>query len=366
MKNTLGDNVRLTLWGESHGKCIGAVLDGVCPGIEVNEEFIKEQLNKRRPKGKNETQRVEEDNFIIASGVFNGYTTGEAISIIIENNNVRSKDYDSMKNLARPSHADYVAYEKYHGFNDYRGGGHFSGRITAAIVAACAILIKALEKKNIYIGTHIKKCGDIVDKDFNLDCKEEIKALNKKSYPVLNDIEAEITNAIDQVRLENDSIGGILQSAIVGLPVGLGDPWFSSVEGKLSLGMFAIGGVKGVEFGLGFDFATKTGINANDEFYVEKGNIKTKTNNNAGVNGGITNGMPVLFNLAVKPTPSISLKQNTVDFVNKENKELEIVGRHDPAIIRRMAVVVDSVAALVVCDLLASRYGNDFLNFEEK
>ena len=366
MKNTLGDNVRLTLWGESHGKFIGAVLDGVCPGIEVSEEFIKEQLNKRRPKGKNETQRVEEDNFVIASGVFNGYTTGEAISIIIENTNVRSKDYESMKNIARPSHADYVAYEKYHGFNDYRGGGHFSGRITAAIVAASSILIKALEKKNIYIGTHILKCGEAMDKSFDLECKDEIIALNKKSYPVINDIEAKITEEIDKVRLQNDSIGGVLQTAISGLPIGLGDPWFSSVEGKLSLGMFAIGGVKGIEFGLGFDFTSKTGITSNDEFYISEGNIKTKTNNNAGINGGITNGMPVVFNLAVKPTPSISSKQNTVDFVNKENKELEIIGRHDPAIIRRMAVVVDSVCALVVCDLLASKYGNDFLSFEVK
>ena len=366
MKNTLGDNVRLTLWGESHGKFIGAVLDGVCPGIEVDEEFIKEQLNKRRPKGKNETQRVEEDNFVIASGVFNGYTTGEAISIIIENANVRSKDYESMKNIARPSHADYVAYEKYHGFNDYRGGGHFSGRITAAIVAASSILIKALEKKNIYIGTHILKCGEAMDKNFDLECKDEIIALNKKSYPVINDIEEKIALEIDKVRLQNDSIGGVLQTAITGLPVGLGDPWFSSVEGKLSLGMFAIGGVKGIEFGLGFDFSNKTGITSNDEFYVSGANIKTKTNNNAGINGGITNGMPVVFNLAVKPTPSISSKQNTVDFVNKENKELEIIGRHDPAIIRRMAVVVDSVCALVICDLLASKYGNDFLSFEVK
>ena len=365
MKNTLGDNVRLTLWGESHGKFIGAILDGVCPGIEVDEEFIKAQLNKRRPKGKNESPRVEEDNFIIASGVFNGYTTGEAISIIIENNNVRSKDYDKVKEIARPSHADYVAYEKYHGYNDYRGGGHFSGRITACIVAAGAILIKALEKKNIYIGTHILKCGEVMDKNFELDCEKEIKELNKKTYPVLNDIEEKINKEIEKVRLDNDSIGGILQSAISGLPVGLGDPWFSSVEGKLSLGMFAIGGVKGVEFGLGFDFASKTGISANDEFYVEKGNIKTKTNNNAGVNGGITNGMPVVFNLAVKPTPSISKTQNTVNFVSKENSEISIEGRHDPAIIRRMAVVVDSISALVVCDLLASRYGNDFLKFEE-
>ncbi len=362
MKNTLGDNLKLTIWGESHGKAIGAVLDGVCAGIKVDEDFIKYQLTKRRPKGKMETARVEEDNFHILSGVFNGYTTGEAISIIIENNNVKSKDYSDIKTKARPSHADYVAYEKYNGFNDYRGGGHFSGRITAVIVACGAILINALKEKGIYIGTHIKKCADVTDRDFS-NVLNDIKSLNDKMFPVLESIEEDIKEVCEKAATDKDSVGGVLQTAIYGLPVGLGDPWFSSVEGKIANGLFGIGGIKGIEFGEGFNFANLKGSKANDEFEVKDNKIVTKTNHNGGVNGGITNGMPVIFNCAVKPTPSIGIKQNTVDFETKENTELEIKGRHDPAIIRRIAVVIDSVVAIVICDLLKTKYGDDFLKF---
>ena len=362
MKNTLGDNLKLTIWGESHGKAIGAVLDGVCAGVKVDEEFIKYQLTKRRPKGKMETARVEEDNFHILSGVFNGYTTGEAISLIIENNNVKSKDYSDIASIARPSHADYVAYEKYNGFNDYRGGGHFSGRITAVIVACGAILINALKEKGIYIGTHIKKCADVTDRDFD-NVLEDIKQLNDKMFPVLNNIEDDIVRVCEKNALELDSIGGTLQTAIYGLPVGLGDPWFSSVEGKIANGLFGIGGIKGIEFGEGFNFANLKGSTANDEFEVKNNKVITKTNHNGGVNGGITNGMPVVFNCAVKPTPSIGKIQNSVNFKTKENTKVEIKGRHDPAIIRRIAVVIDSVVAIVICDLLKSKYGDNFLNF---
>jgi len=362
MKNTLGDNLKLTIWGESHGKAIGAVLDGVCAGVKVDEDFIKYQLTKRRPKGKMETARVEEDNFHILSGVFNGYTTGEAISLIIENNNVKSKDYSDIKTKARPSHADYVAYEKYNGFNDYRGGGHFSGRITAVIVACGAILINALKEKGIYIGTHIKKCANVTDRDFS-NVLDDIKSLNDKMFPVLESIEEDIKEVCEKAAADKDSVGGVLQTAIYGLPVGLGDPWFSSVEGKIANGLFGIGGIKGIEFGEGFNFANLKGSKANDEFEVKNNKIVTKTNHNGGVNGGITNGMPVVFNCAVKPTPSIGIKQNTVDFETKENTELEIKGRHDPAIIRRIAVVIDSVVAIVICDLLKTKYGDDFLKF---
>lgn len=366
MKNTLGNNVKLTLWGESHGEAIGVVLDGMCPGVKVDEEFIKSQLSKRRPQSKIETSRVEQDNYRIVSGVFNGYTTGEAICIIIENTNTKSKDYDQIKSIARPSHADYVAYEKYHGFNDYRGGGHFSGRLTTPIVAAGAILLKALENKNIHIATHIKKCQEAIDRDFsNNNLEEEIKTLSSKSFPVLDDIEKDIRSVIESAHASNDSVGGILQTAISGLPLGLGQPWFSSVEGMIANAIFSIGAVKGIEFGEGFNFANLKGSVANDAMYYEDSVVKTKTNHNAGINGGITNGMPVIFNTAVKPTPSISVSQETVDFVKKENTNLSITGRHDPAIIRRIAVVIDSVVAIVVADLLAMRYGEDFLNFED-
>lgn len=366
MKNTLGDNVRITLWGESHGQAIGAILDGVCPGIKIDEEYIKEKLTKRRPSGKTETARIEEDSFHILSGVFNGYTTGEAISIVIENNNVRSKDYQKIASIARPSHADYVAYQKYHGFNDYRGGGHFSGRITAALVAAGAILLKALEDKGIYIGTHIKKCLEIDDQDFSNDnyLKEDIIKLNNKNYPVLNDqVKERMIEKITEVALNKDSVGGILETAIYGLPTGLGQPWFTSVEGKLANALFGIGAIKGIEFGSGFDFAKMLGSTANDEFYLEEGIVKTKTNHNGGINGGITNGMPVVFRCAVKPTPSIAKTQNSIDFKEMKETTIEINGRHDPAIIRRIAVVIDAISAIVVCDLLASRYGEGFLKF---
>lgn len=364
MKNTIGDNVRLTLWGESHSKYIGVVLDGICPGIKIDEDFIKEQLSKRRPNKKIETSRVETDNFQIASGVFNGYTTGEAISIIIENNDTKSKDYEQIKEVARPSHADYTAYVKAKGYNDYRGGGHFSGRLTACIVAAGAILIKALQDKNIYIGTHIKKCGNVVDREFG-NVENDIHHILNKSFPTLDDVEDQIKEEILKVASANDSIGGILQTGIVNLPAGLGDAWFSSVEGKIANALFSIGAVKGVEFGKGFSFSEMVGSDANDSFYINNNKVYTKTNHNGGINGGITNGMPVVFNTAVKPTPSISKEQDTINFKTLENTKLTINGRHDPAIIRRMTVVIDSIVAIVVADLLATRYGNYFLDFED-
>lgn len=362
MSNTLGNNLKVTVFGQSHGESIGCVIDGLCAGIKIDEDFIKTCLSYRRPSGIGETSRVELDNYKIVSGVFNGYTTGSAICVLIENSNIKSKDYDAIKDLARPSHADYVANVKYHGFNDYRGGGHFSGRMTAVIVAVGAILIKALETKNIFIGSHIKKCGNILDRDFSIDCLEEVISLKDKSFKVLNDVEKDMFDAIEQVRLQNDSIGGIIQTAIVGLPVGLGQPWFSSVEGKIANALFSIGGIKGVEFGAGFDFSNMFGSTANDELYVENNIVKTKTNNNGGINGGITNGMPVVFNSVVKPTPSISRTQNSVDLKSMENVEMVINGRHDPAIIRRVAVVIDSITALVISDLLITRYGEDFLS----
>ena len=364
MKNVLGNVVTMTLFGESHGKTIGATLDGILPGILVNEDFIKSQLSKRRPKNKIETARKEADSFQIVSGVFNGYTTGEALTILIENNDIRSKDYDKTKDLLRPGHADYTTYIKSNGYNDYRGGGHTSGRLTAPIVALGAILIDAFKQKNIYIGTHIKKCGQVYDREFN-NLEKDLIDLSNKDFPVLNDIENDIYKEIEQVALKNDSIGGILETVIYGLPKGLGEPWFSSVESKLSQAIFGIGAVKGIEFGEGFNFSNLLGSQSNDSFYVENNNIKTKTNHNGGINGGITNGMPVLFRTAIKPTPSIGLPQDTVNINTKENEVLEITGRHDPAIIRRMAVVIDSITAIVLADLLAIRYGNNFLSFEE-
>ncbi|MBR2296108.1 MAG: chorismate synthase, partial [Clostridia bacterium] len=306
---------------------------------------------------KTDTPRVENDNFKILSGVFNGKSTGTPISIIIPNENTQSKAYNY--GVARPSHADYSAFCKYHGFEDYRGGGHFSGRITAGIVSVGAIAIKALEKIGIRIGTHILKCAGVADAEFS-SLESDIETLGKRAFPTLSEnAEQEMTKRIFEARENGDSVGGVLQTAIIGVPAGVGEPWFDSVESMLSHALFSIGGVKGVEFGAGFALADMKGSEANDAFIYDGDRVVTKTNNNGGINGGITNGMPILFNLAVKPTPSISQPQKTINFIENENADLEIRGRHDPAIVRRACVVIDSITALVVADMIAQKFGTD-------
>lgn len=357
MKNTFGQSISLTVFGESHGAGVGVVLDGLCSGLAVNDASIKTALSRRAPSTSTDTARRERDAYQILSGVFNGKTTGTPICIFIPNENTDSKAYEY--GIARPSHADYAAFCKYGGYEDYRGGGHFSGRVTAGIVAAGAILKDALKGLGISIGTHILECANVRDNEFN-DIQNEVLSLDCAKFPVLNEDKAkEMIACVEQAKANLDSVGGITQTAIVGLPAGVGEPMFDSVEGMLSHAMFAIGAVKGIEFGKGFELGKMLGSSANDAFVIEDGKVKTSTNNNGGINGGITNGMPVLFNLAIKPTPSIAQKQNTVDFINGKQTEIEIVGRHDPAIVRRICPVVDSVSALVVCDLLAQRYGTD-------
>ena len=361
MKNTFGNNLSITIFGESHGKAIGAVLDGIAPGIYIDEEFIKHQLTLRRPSGDISTQRREADEYEILSGVFEGKTTGTPICIVIPNNDTKSKDYSDIKSLARPGHADFTANEKYHGFEDYRGGGHFSGRITAALVAVGAILISALKNKGIYIGTHISRCAKLNDIEFS-SYKDDIIKLANKDFPVLDDkIGEEMKNKILEAKAEGDSVGGILETAVIGLPAGVGEPFFDSVESMLSHALFSIPAIKGVEFGKGFAISDCMASEANDEFYMNGSKIETKTNNNGGINGGITNGMPIIFRTAVKPTPTISKPQNTVDFVKRENAIIEAKGRHDPAIIHRVRVVQDSVTALALADILIGRFSTDWL-----
>lgn len=361
MKNTFGHSVSLTLFGESHGAYIGAVLDGLAPGIRVDEDFMRTQLDKRRPAGKISTARREADAFQIVSGVFEGRTTGTPLTVLIPNTAQHSKDYSATRSLARPGHADYTAYAKYHGFEDYRGGGHFSGRVTAALVAAGAIMISALAEKGIYIGTHIKSCAGVADKDFG-EIAEDIKRLNGLDFAVLEDEKgAQMREAIEAAAAEGDSVGGVLETAVIGIPAGVGEPWFDTVEGVISHALFSVPAVKGVQFGDAFDMVNSRGSAYNDRFYISDKEIKTATNHNGGVNGGITNGMPLVFSCAVKPTPSIFKAQDTVDFIKNENSVLELKGRHDPAIIHRARVVIDSVTALALADLLALRYGTDWL-----
>lgn len=360
MKNSIGQNITLTIFGESHGAGIGAVLDGMPAGIPVSDDFIANQLSIRRPSGNISTPRVEKDNFIIYSGVFNGFTTGTPICIVIPNENTKSKDYSADRFKARPSHADFVAFEKYHGFEDYRGGGHFSGRVTAGIVAVGAIAISALKQKGITIGTHIKKCAGVYDRDF-ADYNADISALNGMTFAVLdNDKAEEMQNEILKARKDLDSVGGVLETAVIGMPVGVGEPWFDSLESMLSHALFSIPAVKGVEFGLGFDISDLRGSKANDQLEIKDGNITFKTNNNGGINGGITNGDRVIFRTAVKPTPTISQPQDTVDFEKLENTVIESRGRHDPCIVHRARVVVDSMTAITLCDALTAKFGTDW------
>lgn len=361
MKNTFGTSVAVTLFGESHGEYIGAVIDGFAPGVEISDDYIAHMLTLRRPDGKISTPRKEKDEFKIISGVVNGKATGTPITILIPNENVKSGDYSKTRTVARPSHADFTAECKYHGYQDFRGGGHFSGRITAALVAAGAVCKCALEKKGIYIGTHVKRCAGISDRDFN-DYLQDIDEVGKKTFAVLDETAGEeMRNAILAASDDGDSVGGVLETAIVGVPSGVGEPWFDSVEGLLSHMMFSIPAVKGIEFGAGFAISDMRGSEANDLFKTENGKVVTETNNNGGINGGITNGMPIIFRTAIKPTPTIFKPQNTVDFKTMTDTVLDPKGRHDPAIVHRARVVQDAAAAIVICDALAMRFGTDWL-----
>ena len=362
MKNTLGTSVCVTLFGESHGAKIGAVLDGLAPGIPVDESLIARQLELRRPAGSISTARREQDAFEIVSGVFEGKTTGTPLAILIPNADTRSGDY--RRGALRPGHADYTAHVKYHGFEDYRGGGHFSGRITAALTAAGAVAVGALRAKGIRIGTHILRCAGIGDAPFT-DPDTQIDLLNDKIFAVLDEAKgAEMRAAVEAAATAGDSVGGVLETMVTGLPAGVGEPWFDTLESMLAHGLFAIPAVKGVEFGDGFALADRKGSEANDAFALRDGKTVTKTNHNGGINGGISNGMPLCFRCAVKPTPSIALPQDSVNAEGTREETLTLTGRHDPAIVHRARVVADSVTALVLCDALALRYGTDWLRAE--
>lgn len=361
MKNTFGSNLTLTLFGESHGESIGCVLDGLAPGLPVVPEQIAAQLERRRPGDSISTARVEPDQFRILSGVCHGRTTGTPLCILIPNTQARSEDYAEIARRPRPGHADYAGYVKYHGFADPNGGGHFSGRMTAALVAGGAILLDALRLKGIELGTHIARLGGVADRRFD-DCPADLALLRERAFAALDPNSAsQMFAAALAAREDGDSVGGVLETAVIGLPAGLGEPWFDTLEGVLAHALFSIPGVKGVEFGDGFALCDRRGSEVNDPFRAVDGKIITTSNHNGGVNGGISNGMPLLFRCAVKPTPSISLPQETVELPGMENVTLTLRGRHDPSIVPRACPVVDCLTALVLADQLAGRCGTDWL-----
>jgi chorismate synthase len=355
MSGSWGNCIKISIFGESHGRAIGVNIDGLKAGILLNHEYIKREMQRRAP-GSSElsTPRQEGDEYELLS-CFEGRTTGTPLCAAIYNTDKRSRDYDKLKNIMRPSHGDYPGFIKYCGFNDYRGGGHFSGRLTAPLVFAGAICKQLLEDRGIIIGSHIKSIGEVREKGFDPVSIEEgaLKLLRDKEFPVLyTDSETAMKEIIARAKSQGDSVGGIVETAIVGIEPGVGEPFFDSVESTLAHLIFSIPGVKGLEFGAGFEISKLYGSEANDEYYMAGNKVKTYSNNNGGIIGGLTDGMPLIFRAAFKPTPSISRKQRTIDIESRINTEIEIQGRHDPCIVPRALPVVEAVAAIALLDLM--------------
>ena len=345
--------MRHMIFGESHGPAIGVVLEGVPAGLELDLEQVQKELDRRKPgQDPTATARKESDLVEVLSGVFEGKTTGAPLAMVIRNSDQHSKDYESIRYTPRPSHGDYAGFIKSRGCLDYRGGGHFSGRLTAPLVAAGAVAKQVLAGRGVQVGAHISSIYGICDAA--LEDPEELKAVAAKSFPVLNDSKGEeMRQAILEAKEEQDSVGGAIECAVTGLPAGLGAPDFGcNVEGIFSQYLFAVPAVKGIEFGAGVAFSLMRGSEANDPFAVEDGKVVTKTNHAGGINGGITNGMPVTFEVTIRPTPSISLPQESVDLRTGEVTEIEIHGRHDPCIVPRAVPVIEAAAALAACAVL--------------
>lgn len=362
MSNSFGNKLKISIFGESHGENLGIIIDGLPSGLELDFDLINKDLERRRGGKKHSTSRVETDKPNIVSGYFNNKTTGTPLCAIFENNNTQSKDYEKTKDLMRPSHADYTGYVKYNGFNDYRGGGHFSGRITVLLVFVGAICKQLLKEHSVKIQSHILKLGDIKDIDFNnisnnyTDYIENLFEKNKNKTRYLYD-EAKEKQALDyitKVKDDGDSVGAILQCGVIGIKAGVGSPFFDSLESTIGRLAFSIPAVKGIEFGKGFDFSSgldSLGSKLNDELIITDNKIKTKTNYNGGIVGGISNGMPIVFNVAIKPTPSILKEQNTINIKTMTNEVIKVEGRHDPCIAIRVLPVIEAITAIAIYEL---------------
>ncbi len=349
--NSLGKAFKVTSFGESHGKIVGITIDGCPAGLKLDEQDIQRELDRRKP-GESEisTTRKEEDKVEILSGVFNGFTTGAPICMLTWNKDINSSKYELIKHTPRPGHADYTAKVKYGNFNDYRGGGRFSGRITAGFVMAGAVAKKLLKKVlNIELIAYVTEIGGIKSKKISL---EKIRENKEKTLVRCGDLETaeKMEKLILQVKSQGDSIGGIIECQAVNLPIGLGEPVFDTLEGDLAKSLFAIPAVKGVEFGSGFEVSRMKGSECNDPFILKNGKILTKTNHAGGILGGISNGMPIVCRVAIKPTSSIDQPQKTVDLVGKKEVEIQVKGRHDPCIVPRAVPVVEAMVALVLVD----------------
>lgn len=359
MSSIIGNKLKINIFGESHSKGLGVVMDGLPSGLAIDFDYINQQMKRRLPgKSQLSTPRKEEDEYKILSGFFQGKTTGTPLSAIIYNKDKKSEDYNDLRDILRPGHSDYTGFIKYSSYNDYRGGGHFSGRLTAPLLFAGSIAMQILESKKIHIGSHIQSIYNINDDNIeNIDLKT-INKLRNMNFPVISSEKGKLmTDSILEYKEKRNSLGGIVETFIINVPEGYGEPFFNSVESKISHMIFSIPSVKGIEFGAGFKITELTGKDANDEFYAVNDKIITLTNNNGGILGGISNGMPIVFRTAIKPTPSISLPQNTVDISSMENTVINIKGRHDPCIVPRIVPVIEGAAALVILDLIIERDG---------
>ena len=358
MSGMWGNNIRISIFGESHGNAIGINIDGLPSGVQIDMDKVMMEMARRAPgKSPLSTPRKEGDVPEILSGYFEGKTTGAPLCAIIRNSNTKSKDYSKLKDIMRPGHADYTGNVRYDGFNDYRGGGHFSGRITAPLVFAGAICKQILESKGVVVAAHVNSIGNIKDKGFlEVEVNEElISSFKGKELPLINaNLEEAMREEILNARKNMDSIGGTIECAVLGIKPGIGNPFFDSVESTLAHLMFSVPAVKGIEFGKGFDISKMRGSEANDEYYLDGEFIKTKTNNNGGILGGITNGMPIIFNVAIKPTASIFKEQNTINIATMEETKLSIEGRHDPCIVQRALPVIEAVTAIGILELMNS------------
>lgn len=356
MSSTYGEKLKLSIFGQSHGAAIGMTLDGIPAGLPVDTEKLQRFLNRRAP-GQNDfsTPRREEDAPEFLSGIVNGYTCGAPIAAIIYNKNTRSGDYDNLKDCPRPGHADYTAQIKYGGYQDVAGGGHFSGRLTAPLCIAGGLCKQWLEAKGIRIGAHLSVCAGVPDDPVYLDWANPDLDNICSDFPVLNPEAGEkMREEIAKARAGGDSVGGLIECVITGLPAGLGDPMFGGMESRIAQIVYGIPAVKGLEFGSGFTGSYLRGSQNNDSYLVQDGIVRTEKNYAGGILGGITNGMPLVFQAAIKPTPSISKAQQSVSLSRMEPQTLEIKGRHDPCIAPRAVPVIEAAAAIAVFDALLS------------